>query len=76
MLPASWLAVVKVVELEDLGPCFLGHFDGPGDKAAAVAFSASGDPEEVAVWFDVLAGVDSLGFLLAAGAFHADSSSG
>ena len=67
---------VGVVKVEDLGPCFLGHFDCAGNSQAFVAFGAAKDPVEVCVRFDILAGVDSPGFFSAVGAFHAASSSG
>ena len=67
---------VSVVEVEDLGPCFLGHFDCAGNSQAFVASGAAKDPVEVCVGFDVLAGVYGPGLGGAIRAFHAASSSG
>ena len=65
---SSWL--VSVVEVEYLGPCFLGHFDCAGDGEAFVASGAAKDPVEVCVGFDVLAGVYGPGFGGTVRAFH------
>ena len=64
---------VGVVEVEDLGPCFLGHFDCAGNSQAFVAFGAAKDPVEVCVGFDVLAGVYGPGLGGAIRAFHGKS---
>jgi hypothetical protein len=68
--------LVSVVEVKNLGPCFLGHFDCAGNSQAFVASGAAKDPVKVRIGFDVLAGVDGSGFGGAVGAFHAASSSG
>ena len=65
--------LVSVVEVEDLGPCFLGHFDCAGNSEAFTASGAAEDPVEVRVGFDVLAGVYGPGLGGAVGAFHLNS---
>lgn len=67
----GWL--VSVVEVEDLGPCFLGHFDCAGNSEALSASGASKDPVKVRVGFDVLPGVYGPGLGGAVGAFHLNS---
>jgi hypothetical protein len=54
--------LVSVVEVEDLGPCFLGHFDCAGNGEAFTASGASKDPVKVRVRFNVLPGVYCPGF--------------
>ena len=71
VLFVGWL--VSVVEVEDLGPCFLGHFDCAGNSEAFAASGASEDPVKVRVGFDVLAGVYGPGLGGAVGAFHLNS---
>ena len=65
--------LVSVVEVEDLGPCFLGHFDCAGNGEAFAASGAAEDPVEVRVGFDVLPGVYGPGLGGAVGAFHLNS---
>lgn len=65
--------LVGVVELEDLGPCFLGHFDCAGDGEALSASGAAEDPVKGRVGFDVLAGVYGPGLGGAVRAFHVNS---
>ena len=54
--------LVSVVEVKNLGPCFLGHFDCAGNSQAFVASGAAKDPVKVRIRFDVLPGVDGPGF--------------